>query len=201
MITQSQPSRSIWRTRSMIRPAATVEGSGPGRLATRAGPGLPGLGRARTAGRSFPGCRPRSGHATISSRTARRCRCPPRRPRFYQPPAIGQPWRRPQNRAAGDDFARPGATGQHSHSATGRERDQDRCTGRGPHPPGAKSCWGAAPAVGVCAVAACRRGSGAMVRPGAGNGHADQQCPSGNRGDRPHPPWWLRPAAKLRHTL
>ena len=185
----------------MIRPAATVGGSGPGRLATRAGPGMPSPGRGRTAGRSCPGCTARSGRATINSRTARRCRCPARRPRLYQRPVIGQPWRRPQSQGAGNGPARPGATGQHSHSATGRERDQDRCIGRGPHPPGAKSCWGAAPAIGVRAGAACRRGSGAVVRPGPGHGHAGQQCPSGNRGDRPHPPWWLRPAAKLRHTL
>jgi hypothetical protein len=148
----------------------------------------------------FQGCTPRSGRATMNGRTARRCRCPPRRPRSYQPSAIRQPCRRPQNQNAGDGAARPGATGQYSNSATGRNRDQDWCIGRGPHSPGAKSCRGAAPAGGGRAGAAYRRGSGAAVRPGAGNGHDDQQCPSGNHGDRPHPPWWLRPAAKLRHT-
>jgi hypothetical protein len=93
----------------------------------------------------FQGARPgqgapqESGRSTRNSRTARRCRCPPWRPRLYQRRVIGQPWCRPQNRDAGDDSAWPGATGQHSHSATGRERDQDRCIGRCPHSPGAKS--------------------------------------------------------------
>ena len=182
----------------MIRTAPRLE------AATRAGHKSE-TGLAQTWPRAVPlagpfrGCTPWSGRAAISSHTARRCRCPPRRPRLDQPSAIGPP-RRPHHQSAGDDPARPAATGQHSHRATGRERDQDRCIGRGPHPPRAQSRGGAALAAGVHTGAAGRRGSGAVVRPGAGHGHAGQHCPSRHRGDRPHPPGWPGPAAKLRHT-
>jgi len=40
-----------------------------------------------------------------------------------------------------------------------------------------------------------------VVRPGAGEYHADQHCHSGNPGDCPHPPRWPGPATELSHIV
>ena len=45
------------------------------------------------------------------------------------------------------------------------------------------------------------RGSGGMMRPGAGSHFAGQHGHSGKPGGHPHPPRWPRPAAELGHIL
>ncbi len=117
-----------------------------------------------------------------------------------QPAVLWQPRQQPGDGAAEGDLPQPGATDQHPAVNMGglpgqvdlRQVDGRSARPRGRGPPGRRPRRCARPGNRRCGGRRRprRRGTGGVVRPGAGDYHAGQHCHRGNSGDRPHPPRW-----------